>query len=182
MDLGAGATPAQATGHGKDVFYEQHIRDTTCVFVSEPTEQNHTDCRGTEFKDLDLDGVDLRFANLAESTFTNVSMEEGQLGSADLSGSTFEEVMLRGADIKYANLSNSQVVQTTQKSSGFLVLERADLSNANLQRIVARANPQFTRATTGAAAPTDGEAAASAPEPGSIPPANLAAKAAVSPR
>ncbi|NHC34301.1 pentapeptide repeat-containing protein [Scytonema millei] len=75
---------------------------------------------GAKPKELNLDGIDLREADLRDVDFSAKSLRNARLDATDLRGANLVEADLRNADLRGANLREAN-------------LTKANLSNANLE-------------------------------------------------
>ena len=124
-------------------------RDNDSVLVEvPPTVITHIDLAYKVLEKANLNGLDLRFADLSDTILNGADLGKAKLFAADFSGGVaLIGANLEGADLRYANLQNADL---SRANLNYATLDGANLCNAILHDAnlegVATKNTQFTDA------------------------------------
>jgi hypothetical protein len=86
------------------------VRDPFSCYVPNPTSTNYSHCAGADLSNLDLDGIDLDYADLTGADLSSTSLGGTQLEHANLTGANLTGDDFGTADIAGANLSETDVL------------------------------------------------------------------------
>ncbi|WP_454561666.1 pentapeptide repeat-containing protein [Mycobacterium haemophilum] len=81
-----------------------------CTIVSNPSEKQHTVCKGKDLRNQDFTGNNLEYAELDGSIFQgNQTMTKVNLRFAQFTGANLQNVLFRDANMFGANLTNARL-------------------------------------------------------------------------